>query len=506
MKGLRKRLMILLSMVVCLSMVFGGASMAFADEEVDSTATDGVVATDSSTTEEEAAPGTAEAQPGVLDIIVSPKEVKPGDTLTVTVIFANPDDFEFALIDYDYTNDESATIMLDDNFVGEELIDNKITNGEHQLTQLFVGRPNGDAFDFDISEFDTTFTVTGSAEDSEPPMGTATINDKEFLPGDAIIVNADLTDDVKLGGANVYVRQITNPDEEDEYLRYEGGAGVMTSLYPDPDVEELGKSQHFTETIEITNGWVNGDYDVIVEGYDEVSNMTLIDKWTVTIKDSLEDTYPPEVSDVTIDKTEVKPGDVITVTAKVYENGGSDILNVYADFDTEEIKGNTQTVYGYGVEMEPVEGSENEYIGTIEVDDTWLNRAYVLTVSATDTVENSVHSTQEDKIVTVTGSKELDPEEIPDEPSVEPTDKPEEPKDNNKPTPSKDDSKTDTKTDTKADSKEDAKSTDNSKASGTTNAPKTGDEEAMIMWIVIVAMSLMATSTAVIARGKNSRL
>lgn len=496
MKGLRKRLMILLSMVLCLSMVFGGASVALAEEEP--------------------APGTVEAQPGVLDIIVSPKEVKPGDTLTVTVIFANPDDYEFALIDYDYTNDESTTIMLDDNFVGEELIDNKVTNGEHRLTELFVGRPNGDAFDIDISEFDTTFTVTGSAEDSEPPTGTATINDKEFLPGDAIIVNADLTDDVKLGGANVYVRQITNPDEEDEYLRYEGGVGVMTSLYPDPDVEELGKSQHFTETIEITNGWVNGDYDVIIEGYDEVSNISFIDKWMIAIKGSIEDLYPPEVSDITIDKTEVKPGDVITVTAKVYENGGSDILNVYADFDTEEINGNTQTVYGYGVEMEPVEGSENEYIGTIEVDDTWLNRAYVLTVSASDTVENTVHSTQEDKIVTVTGSKELDPEDLPheDDPANVPgEDDPTKSDDQNTPTPTKPDdgkgsgSAVDSNTsgaskDAASGTAKDASGTSQSGTKpATSDSPKTGDEQS----IAIFAGMLLAALGSLYALKKLGR-
>ncbi len=469
MKGLRKSLALIVSLIMIFTMMIGTTGVVLADEATGNEA-GGTVMTFHTFT-------------------VEPVEAEPNDLIKVTVEFFEPETINYVLVTYDVAEgvDDGAVVLFPDGFTGEVEVTDQFANGLHTFKSMVIYRGEEEEV-IDITDLEKTFTVFESDEDQVPPTGTATISGTEFEPGDEIEIKTEVRDDRAMGVVTAAALHITDPQADNPIERYADFGENIELEYMGAGSSEGGGA--FDGKIKVTDKWSNGDYDVIIYGIDAVGNITLIDTIKIAVKNSLADQKAPVVGGASIDKATAQMGDKVTVTVTgVKDEAGTEItsLNAVLRYATET------TIHDIGEFLEKVEGKNGEYQAVFTVDEDYLkNVPLTLYVQTTDALDNSGEIAFSDVTLTV-----VDAKEEPTEPA----------KEDEKPTPtaptdntSKDNASKDntSKDNTSKDTASNTSKTETKPAASA--APKTGDAENMILWIALTGAAIVTLVAATKAK------
>lgn len=395
MKSTRKYLEMLLSLAMVTMLLLSSTIFVFADEILPDEGKE-------STPAEEVS-----FLPNVTKITVSPKEVKPGDYVTVTIEVDEPDEYKAAHIDFMGKEGNHYSIdYKNGRLSGKFAINDAFKNGEYNAISMQIENTDYTTKDIsdELSSFDASFTVTGSGEDKEPPTGEGSVDGDTFKPGDTIKVTANVKDNRKMGHVSALAYPIVNPDAdtEDFWAKYDESDEHFIAMIPAGDGDDADGGQYEGSEV-VINSWRNGDYDIIIEAYDALGNYSILETIRISINESQEDRQAPVIGSATLDRNEAKPGDIVRVRINdVKDLEGADVEDVYAYLAIDTDDG----IIGYSFSLEPVEGMEASYEGEIEVDDGFQNVEYVLEVDTLDSMENFYEHFFEDQTVKVHGSRE----------------------------------------------------------------------------------------------------
>lgn len=455
MKGFRKSLALIVSLIMIFTMMLGTTGVVFADEAAGDDAA-GTVMTFNTFT-------------------VEPVEAEPNDVVNVTVGFFEPDTIDYVLVTYDVAEgvEDGAVVLFPDGFTGKVEVNDQFANGLHTFKSMTIYR-GGEEEVIDITDLEKTFTVFESDEDQVPPTGTATVSGTEFEPGDEIEIKAEARDDRAMGIVTAGALHITDPEAEDALERYADFGENIELEYMGAGSSEGGGE--FAGKVQVTNKWSNGDYDVLIHAIDEVGNYTLLNTVKIAVKNSLADQKAPVVGGASIDKATAQMGDKVTVTVTgVKDEAGSEItsLNAVLRYATET------RIHDIGEFLEKVEGKDDEYQAVFTVDEDYQkNVPLTLYVQTTDALDNSGEIAFSDVTLTVVDAK------------VEPT---EPAKEDEKPTPT---APTDNASKDNA-SKDNASNASKPATKPAANSvPKTGDAENMILWVALAGAAIVTLAAA----------
>ena len=369
--------------------------------------------------------------PVVKKVTFDKKEYKPGDTVTVTIDAEDPAGFfsgrysdyaggwhragEIRVTDSD-GNEHESEIRLDDAGIikGKFKVTNAWKNGKYKVNYLrlfdefnhvsdySVPNDNGYIYGKNISEISASdFSVSGSTQDLKPPVVTAINIDKTNVkPGDVITVTANVTDQTGTNSINIELSPIKNEDDYEYQYKYQKEVRIHKNA-----------DGSFKGTLKVDDSWANGTYRLYrVYATDDLGNSDLSDYYygetqdtdKITCKDIVvsgsKETYDdegPVVTTMKFDKSSVKPGDTVKVTAEATDTSG--VKEIIVSLVNENDSGNgvmilevseVITVKTKKVVLLP-DGS-GKFTGELKIDEGWKNGKYTVEfVDAYDVLGNA---------------------------------------------------------------------------------------------------------------------
>jgi phosphotransferase system HPr-like phosphotransfer protein len=256
------------------------------------------------------------APPVITGVSVDKTEAHPGDTVTVSID---------AQDDASGINELSVRLLADNRYLDEmaAVYNSETGKYEIQVTIDDQSRPgtwsiytiyaadkeyngyyyyNGDEYDFSTADF----TVINENADVTPPTVTSVSVDKtEAQPGDTVTVSIDAEDD-KSDISYIEVRY-RNSYGYYEYYNAEFNSETNKYEFTIPVTNETWPGTWNIEAIYLTDSEGNSASYYHNEGYDFSGGDITI------INDSIDFTAP-EVTAVSVDKSEANPGDTVTLS------------------------------------------------------------------------------------------------------------------------------------------------------------------------------------------------
>ena len=329
-------------------------------------------------------------------------------------------------------------------YVQEIIITDEWDNGEYGIDWVELNDYNGNkpwyydknyssdvTADRDLANIPGTkrFKVTGSKEDHQPPVvKSVSINkyndtdgvtvyqnlDQEpypqFSPGDKIVFSATLADESDIQDYNklyIYLWDTNARTATIELKRQADGTfsgeTTVTDRWTNSGDSKEGKSHHNLRV------YASDEF-----GNDTEGNLPLVGK--IRIIGSKEDNDGPVLNSVTIDKTDARPGDTITITANITDANSK---GTPVGVDPERVYGYLSFYYADDEKddyhyFDMIKQSDGTYQGTVKVNDSWYNyaengnTAYTLSLMADDIVGNYSPFGKDDvkKEVRISGAKE----------------------------------------------------------------------------------------------------
>jgi hypothetical protein len=271
--------------------------------------------------------------PVVNSVNVDKREAKVGDTVTVSI---NASDIQSGI------NNMSVTYKIGNRYYDQEAVYNWMTGMyEIKFTITDSSRPgiwsidsiyvedneyngeniyNGDnGVDFGAADF----TVINENADSTPPIiQGVTVDKTEAKPNDTVKISINATDD-KSGVESIYV------DLENSYYGYFNGEAIFNSETNQyelsvPITDRTKPGLWSINGISVSDNEGNSKY--YENGYE--GNDFTAANFNVTNENA--DITPPTISNVSVDKTEVKPGDSVTFSLNaVDDKSGVESVKIY---------------------------------------------------------------------------------------------------------------------------------------------------------------------------------
>lgn len=331
--------------------------------------------------------------PQIESIDVSPSTVGPGDRFTVTIVTSDPSG----------VNRASMIFMLgraQRDFCGQslDLISGDALKGtwQTQCTAPSVGS-NGNyvvvpsAADL-VGNYTNTncctrsslrgnFTLVGAREDSEGPLfSNLTLSKKNLTPGDSFVMNVNTTD-----ASGV------------EWMQFSFRLGSQQIDFCDGTMRRTsGTSQNgqWTATCKVPDLVRNGTYSVKLYAADTADNFTntncctksdVTDSFTVT--GGTNDASGPAISSITIDKSPVRPGDLVRITVVM-----SDPSGIAWNGITSSINGAQRDICGQSLARGSTSGIESTWYTNCEIPITAQPGRYEFRAYATDLLNNSTNT------------------------------------------------------------------------------------------------------------------
>ena len=316
----------------------------------------------------------------------------PGDTVRINAEAHDSTGISYIAVEVTDRSGAVQTHYLSDDGEGNLFADIYITehflNGPYRITRIFGEDtlrnssefvPGDDTKDITVN----TFSVSESSEDGEAPqIDGIELSGTRLRPGDTCSVTYWLKDknDIWDTGIGLY--------QEGTNIAFDTVQGIL---------QEDGS---YKCEFEVDNQWYNGNYDIRINSTDSLQHSANHKTgMQVTVYDSPEDYAAPIVNSVTADKTEAKPGDVVTVTADVSDD--SKINHVFGMFyRTEDLDYEPDHYYIFS------KNNDGTYSTFVEVTDYWLNGDYYLTLDVEDEWSNFDDLVETPVTIAISGSAE----------------------------------------------------------------------------------------------------
>ena len=338
--------------------------------------------------------------PLVTRVSFTPLTAGPGDTVEISAKAKDSTKTDFITVDITAPDGEVQSLSLfDDEKVGfssKFTIDNRYLNGEYTVTHISAVDTLGNRSEF-VPGDDTkdltvdSFIVNGSSQDrAAPHIKTIMLtNGSRFRPGETAVIKLWLADKSDITEARLHLFE---EDTNDEFDYFDG---------------ELQDDGSYLFKIPIDNQWFNGNYDIRISTADSLNNTDTHETGLqITVHDSPEDYDPPKVLSLTSDKTEVKPDDVVTLTAKVIDDSIIDYVFAGLFHNGETIKDDE----GNEILFPFVMGEDGLFRAIFEITHRFLNVDYEVKISTNDQWWNFQDDMDTDVVISVSGSQEyLDP-------------------------------------------------------------------------------------------------
>lgn len=249
--------------------------------------------------------------------------VKPGDYLTLSVSAHDSTGISYISAEVANSKDETKTYYLFDdgegNYNTEFSITESFLNGEYRILRIQGEDTLGNKSSFepgdDTKELEVnTFTVRDSSQDREAPqIRSIELRGSRLRPGQKGAISFRLSDanDVTEASIGLYHENTNEALDIFDAVLQDDGSYLC----------------EFT----VDNQWYNGSYDIRVSTADNLANAGNYETGLkITVYDSAEDYEAPEVVSIVADKTDVKPGDVVTFTSEIFD--ASLIDYIYGSF------------------------------------------------------------------------------------------------------------------------------------------------------------------------------
>ena len=333
--------------------------------------------------------------PVVSSVLFDKEEAKPGDTVRITAAAHDSTGISYIAVEVTDREERKEIYYLYDDGEGKFIYDlpvtDKFLNGEYKITRIFGDDVLGNSSAFEPGD-DTkditvnNFSVLESSEDGEAPQISGIIQSGTKLrPGDTGSVTYFLEDKNDIWETHIGLYEVDTNEAFDTF------EGVLQ--------DDGSYRCEFT----IDNQWYNGDYDIRIFASDSLEHSANHDTGLiVTVYDSAEDYYAPELKSVNVDKTELKPGDILTITAEVYDDSRIDYVETSFMFGDDFATGpdGEENIYTF------IRDTDGLYKAYIPITDRFLNGDYEIFMHLTDEWDNYEYNIDSEVAFTVNGSIE----------------------------------------------------------------------------------------------------
>lgn len=304
--------------------------------------------------------------PVITGISFSPLQGYPGDIIYFYVDFSDEDPFSTygqlvftdpianAFERYNFTFN-SGTNQLE----GSLAITESMPVGTWGLSSLNVYDGAGNVTVYDLSA-QSVEILTNGTETTAPIISNFTMSQTELVPGDVLTVTADISDDNPVGSYAF----------ADPVLRGSNYTGTLQLNYN-------SLTNKLEGTLPITEATWNGIWDFSnLVAYDGVGNSTVfnlsgfmfsVSGGADTISGGdVTDTVPPIISNVTMSKTEVVPGDVIHFTADIEDET---VMGSYGSLNFQNFNQYLEVRLDFNFETGKLEGDLS--VDALTLNGTW---------------------------------------------------------------------------------------------------------------------------------------
>lgn len=314
-------------------------------------------------------------KPHVSSIILDKHQVKPGDTLKITMNIDDASDistepesdnktFLYLKNGSSYTDLFYFTKQSNGVYTSVVTIPATYVNGYYFLSYLVVTDVEGNEYNtYSYSDFPTVyFEVTGASSDESAPVVKAIEIDKHSaVPGDQVTITLEISDEneLDLDMFNSYL-----------YLKNDGYESA-------PFVFERIASRRYKATRTIDNTYLNGRYqfselsltDLAGNNYLNTDPSSFSEIY-IDITGASDDRSEPEVGSMTIDNHDVKLGDSVTITSELIDDS-----NIEDNSIRHYLILKNGTFYSEMFLFEQLEG--NTYAATIPITEDYYDGTYV---------------------------------------------------------------------------------------------------------------------------------
>ena len=318
--------------------------------------------------------------PVVTSVTFDKETVNPGeygDFVTITADAHDSTGVSFLAVDVTNHKGETECYYLYDNgegcFTAQIFVDNSFLNGEHNITHISAYDVLNNESEF-VPGDDTkdliagSFTVEGSLQDRESPaIKKVEIRRHRLKPGESSTILFTLSDKSDIWNAMV------NLYRKDTNELFASAQGV------------LQKDGSYICEFTVTDQWYNGEYDIRILSADSMQNIGNEPVGiSLFVTGSNEDHYAPVINSVTSDKTEVKPGDVVSVTAEVNDDNNINYVLGGLFFNGERLTDE----YGDEILFPFTRNANGLFQYLFRITDNWLNGKYELLLNTNDEFNN----------------------------------------------------------------------------------------------------------------------
>ena len=343
-----------------------------------------------------------EEGPVVKSVKFDKSEYKAGDTIKVTVtaedasgvsdgyLEIEPDEDKYRYDQYINLEKQSDTVLT-----AEIKTDESWKNGTYSVSFLSVCDVSGNYTSFGIDDSSInlpTIKLTGCKDKEGPVVKKVSFDKASYKKGDYVIATIAAED-----ASGIYDSLYNDGHgtvHAAGYLGVEDSSGNRHTAHV--RVDENGK---IYAKFKIDDTWKNDKYTIkYIELYDKLENnredgttewgsecdnkISSVNCGSFTVSDSKGDNEGPVVKAINFSKTNVKPGDTITVTADATDTSGVDHIDICVGIKVtgKDYEGNDYTrveyrSYGNVSIRKNVSGS---FAGELKVNNTWENGTYEL--------------------------------------------------------------------------------------------------------------------------------
>ncbi len=298
--------------------------------------------------------------PELISFTLDITDVKVGDIINFTAEISDDSSIECAEFQFKLGADWHNVFLehSDGNiYKGQLKITNSFINGTYSISWIYL---NDYADNSSDPQSDVSFTVTNEnstvviAQDDKtgPELISFTIDKTDVKVGDIINFTAEISDDSSINYAEFQFK--LGADYHNVFLDYIDGNTYKGQL-------------------KITNSFLNGTYNISwisIEDYAGNSSYPQSDvSFTVTNESSTiviapGDKTGPELISFTLDKTDVKVGDIINFTAEICDESSIDCAQFQFKLGAD----------WHNVFLEHIEG--NTYKGQLKITNSFVNGVY----------------------------------------------------------------------------------------------------------------------------------
>lgn len=323
--------------------------------------------------EEENAAGTEVNSPYINNVSVSRQSFEPGDIVTVTIEGSSSYVLSGATATFQRTsNSESAAIDISSfditdhgngNFsaVATYQLPDDLGNADYSLNAVTLADQGGNYNTITNENMNIAagFEVVSAApEDTAPPELVTMYADKDvYAPGETVTVTIEAEDESEINQMWGAFTDADSASENDSYRL----DNVYITQYPLGNYVGVG-------TFVIDEEAPNASYRLNFVGMSDIDgNESYFNQYDFGVSfdimnDTDAETDPPELVEVTSDKTSYKAGEMMNI--EVTANDESEIIGVTADFVVEgEEDGQTYSTDLNGIEQD----AEGNYVASTEI-------------------------------------------------------------------------------------------------------------------------------------------